>query len=181
MVVDGKGVHAHVSTVRALFLGIYSLYNVCIAPSVYALFLLLLATAKNRLYSEEGRSHSLKLDQAKHRPSRRSPRPILRVGNWGVGSKAVPTFHEEGEVQVLSPGTCNSAPALPCFALPWPQAVYLGQGSLLSSPCCTVLYSHSMPTRSHTHAHPSRTFCYSPLPDKGQIVAIQPFLNHGCL
>lgn len=178
MDVDG-GVHAHVSTVRALFLGIYSLYNVYIAPSVSALFLLLLATAKNRLHSEEGRSHSLKLDQAKHRPSRRSPRPILRVGNWGVGSKAVSTFHEEGEVQVLSPGTCNSA--CPCPALP-----YLGPKLFTSgrAPCSlprAVLYSHSMPTRSHTHAHPSRTFCYSPLPDKGQIVAIQPFLNHGCL
>jgi hypothetical protein len=107
-----------------------------------------LASNNEKQASQRGRSHSLKLDQAKHRPSRRSPRPILRVGNWGVGSKAVPTFHEEGEVQVLSPGTCTSA--CPCPALPYlgPKAVYLGQGSLLSSPCCALLSLHA-----HTQSH----------------------------
>lgn len=163
----------NVSTVRALFLGIYSLHNVCIAPSVLALFLLLLATAKNRLHSEGRKSHSLslKLDQAKHRPSRRSPRPILRVGNWGVGSKAVPTFHEEGEVQVLSPGTCTSdclPPALPCFALPWPQSCLPRAGFPALFP---VLYSHAV-TRIRIHLGLSATHL---CPTRGKSLRFSPF------
>lgn len=111
----------------------------------------MLATAKNRLHSEEGRSHSLKLDQAKHRPSRRSPRPILRVGNWGVGSKAVPTFHEEGEVQVLSLGTCTSplpAPALLCLTLAPSCLPRAGLPALFPVLCCALLSFHA-----HAQSH----------------------------